>query len=399
MQEDSLNNNADGQMTMRSWFVIAVSFFLISSVFGLLMRMAPVIEGVNIDFRNTLHAHSHTALMAWGFLLIAGACRFLNPKMFSAPTAKKFLIISVLTNGVIAIAFFVQGYAAVSIAASTMHLITAYWFVFKILQTVKEFWWRAAGWFMLISSLGLWGIAPVMVLLEKSHPLYYLSVEFFLHFQLNGWFVAATFAVVKSQYKVVISPLNTWLFVVSVFFTYALYPAFEFGSYVLYVFNALGIMLQIPAIWQLVRAVVKEFNWRSVTGVLLFMGVFSLAVKALFQMVLIFPELASQLMANRSAVVAFIHVLLLGGVTFTVVSVLIKKDAMMNSAGWYAVILGFVLTEMLLLISAAFMFFKMKLAFDINGWLLYASVFIPAGIIWVLKNSTALFRGKNPLAE
>jgi hypothetical protein len=158
-------------------------------------------------------------------------------------------------------------------------------------------------------------------------------------------------------------------------------------------------MLQIPAIWQLVRAVVKEFNWRSVTGVLLFMGVFSLAVKALFQMVLIFPELASQLMANRSAVVAFIHVLLLGGVTFTVVSVLIKKDAMMNSAGWYAVILGFVLTEMLLLISAAFMFFKMKLAFDINGWLLYASVFIPAGIIWVLKNSTALFRGKNPLAE
>jgi hypothetical protein len=95
----------------------------------------PGLPGLAIDYRNLLHAHTHLALLGWvgnAFFALAGAL-FLDFKNTSAPR-RIFIVLQVALLGMLG-TFPWTGYAAPSIAFSTLHLAGTAWLGAKL--------WRA----------------------------------------------------------------------------------------------------------------------------------------------------------------------------------------------------------------------------------------------------------------
>src|SRR5690606_29378477 len=49
--------------------------------------------------------------------------------------------------------------------------------------------------FMILSTLGAWSLGIITNIEGKDSPLYLTAIQFFLHFQFNGWFVFGVLAI------------------------------------------------------------------------------------------------------------------------------------------------------------------------------------------------------------
>src|SRR5699024_12439929 len=86
-----------------------------------------------------------------------------------------------------------------SITFSTLFLFASYvfaWFVMKYIpeEFKSRFSWnliRTSLWYLVISSIGPWGIGAVMSTLGPESIWYKSSIYFYLHFQYNAWFIIA----------------------------------------------------------------------------------------------------------------------------------------------------------------------------------------------------------------
>ena len=95
------------------------------------------------------------------------------------------------------IAFPIQGYALFSIVFSTMHILLSYVFcrlVWKDSLRDKSPSQRlvlVSILFMILSTFGVWCLGPAVSTLGKQSAFYQIAIQFFLHFQFNGWFILA----------------------------------------------------------------------------------------------------------------------------------------------------------------------------------------------------------------
>ena len=126
--------------TKQSWLRIALLNLLITAILGILLRYAFVSEVSWLQFRPAMHGHSHVGMLGWIFLalytfLIHG---FLSEEKQRSPLYKRlfwglqFSVIGMM------IAFPIQGYAAVSIAFSTLHVLLSYGFVIAFFRDLSE---------------------------------------------------------------------------------------------------------------------------------------------------------------------------------------------------------------------------------------------------------------------
>src|SRR5699024_9557018 len=183
---------------IRPWMIISFSIFFIGAILGLLMRYMGI-GNVPLDYKYILHAHSHTALLGFGFIFIIGAFIFLLfPESSYHRIYKKLLLIHLLITIGMAISFLYQGYGPISITFSTIMLLISYSVSYYILRDYKKIKKKQPNrmiplsiYWYLFSTLPLWIMGPVMVFLGRDHPLYFLTIQFFLHLQFNGWFTFA----------------------------------------------------------------------------------------------------------------------------------------------------------------------------------------------------------------
>ncbi|WP_017730949.1 hypothetical protein [Nafulsella turpanensis] len=192
-------------MYRRSWIKIAVGFLLVATILGGFLRFLMFNPIAGIDFKNLLHAHSHVAFMGWIFnaLFVALLYSFI-PKDYEG--GKKyhqlFLAFQLSVLGML-FSFPVQGYGAVSITFSTLHIVfsvvLAVFFVRdknKIFPEKKplSLQFALAGiFFLLLSSFGPFALGYGMAN-NMGHDFTQLSIYFYLHFQYDGWFTFAIFA-------------------------------------------------------------------------------------------------------------------------------------------------------------------------------------------------------------
>src|SRR5690606_21113713 len=93
------------------------------------------------------------------------------------------------------VSFPIQGYGSVSIPFSTLHILCSYVFVVRFWRRLRSEnriatkFLRTALIFLVVSTIGLWSMGPLMALGMRGTALYYMSVQFYLHFQFNGWFL------------------------------------------------------------------------------------------------------------------------------------------------------------------------------------------------------------------
>jgi mono/diheme cytochrome c family protein len=390
-----------GSSLFQVWLGWSLGFFLVAALFGLAMRYFTVGElPAYIDYKNLLHTHSHVALLGWGYLTTSAALvYFFVPDQQKQKSYYPLVVLAILANLGMVLSFPVQGYGTYSIAASVLHMLVSFAFAFKFWKDIRKqpssdatqlaacsvLW-------MVVSSLGLLSIGPVGSLMGRLHPMFFISIQWFLHFQLNGWFVYAIFSILafRLAQKGKSLSLCNWDWAIlhgSLFLSFSLAVSWSTPIPGLLYINALAVVLQLIAYIRILRPVwsdlVSEENKTWIERLLL-LGIIFLFAKALVQSILILTPVAVIAYTIRMYVIGFIHLIMLGAMTFTISSVLLQKSLFSNSflakTGWMILVSGFVLTELLLFGQGTLLWIKAGFIPSFYILLFLASALLPLGL-------------------
>lgn len=390
----------------KTWMTWAVFFFFCAAIFGLAMRYFFIGEVPFFEYKHLLHAHSHVALLGWGYLLVTGLLTFSYVRSpLRLQIYKKILILTIIANLGMMLSFPFQGYGGFSIAFSTMHLVMSYVFAYFFFQDLKKSPSNTAKnliklsiiW-MLISSIGLWAIAPIGATLGRLHPLYFMSVQWFLHFQLNGWFVYALLGLLLAYLEtkgnfVTISPKILLALHSSLFLTYALSVAWSTPITGLLYLNGLGVILQVIAYFIILKPIIRHlYNVytfpKSWINSMLWIGIISLLAKALIQATLILPDVANIAYTIRNYVIGFVHLVMLGAITFGLGALALKNQWLSNSSlsktAWILLSIGFISSELLLLGQGTLLWAKLGFIPYYHLLIFVSSAFFPIGLSMML---------------
>ncbi|WP_332914519.1 hypothetical protein [Algoriphagus boritolerans] len=231
----SILSFSSGIQFRENWIRWAFGFFFLAVCLGLVMRSFHVVEIPYFEYRNILHAHSHLALLGWGHLMLVGGMVFgLVPEKNYIKAYKWLFLGTILSLLGMLFSFPFQGYGAISISFSTLHMLLTYGFAYKLLKVIQAREMtpatrliRLAIWFMVISTLGLWSLGPVSATLGRMHELYFMAIQWFLHFQLNGWFVLGVLGLIllffeEKGFRIEWPAYQEWILSSSVVLTFML---------------------------------------------------------------------------------------------------------------------------------------------------------------------------------
>ncbi|MCO6485496.1 MAG: hypothetical protein J5I41_06920, partial [Saprospiraceae bacterium] len=179
-------------------FRIGLGFFLVAALIGTLLRWAFVEEVSWLHYRYWVHAHSHVAMLGWLYLGLFA----LMVRVFAGEKARNYGLLAGMTGLSVAgmmIAFPVEGYGTWSITFSVLHSLLSYVFVFRLWKDQKatglaRLFLQGSLIFLVVSTLALWSMPIIMTQGLQGKAIYYMAVQFYLHFQFNGWFTFACFA-------------------------------------------------------------------------------------------------------------------------------------------------------------------------------------------------------------
>ena len=360
----------------KDWLIISLGLFFIASVFGVIMRLSWIVGSSFFEYKHFLHAHSHVAMLGWGFTSLAAAFIFLIIKETKyLKTYKYSLWLNTLAGIGMSVSFTIDGYGAFSTLFVTIHLIAAYIFAYIALKDLNKhppnsvrFLSKWAIYWMLVSTLGLLAIAPVSALLGKAHPLYYASVQFFLHFQFNGWFTYGILAILlfyfgKQKRPIDIDKRVLWLLQISLILTYALSVTWSTPEAILFYLDSVGVLLQVFSLGIIcyhIYLAIKDYEFKySFSKWLLIIGVLSIGIKILIQTTVAIPAIAKISYTIHNFVIGFIHLTMLGSFSLSMLAILIESSLLIVNKGMIVgvvlLILAFLGTE-ILLFGQGFMF-------------------------------------------
>lgn len=400
----------------RRGFRWALLAFAVAATIGAALRLIYVVEIPGMLFRPWLHAHSHVAMLGWLFpgLLIAlcGQEQEGMPRRFW-----RLMVLSQLLVMVMLVGFPLQGYGAVSITASVLQVMVGYGMVRTVWSRVHEWPQRGSGLlarlalvFQLVSTLGIWAMGPVMAGgLAGSEP-YYWSIQWFLHFQFNGWFWFAVMAIgsrwaEKQGVDVRLDSHTVVLWAVSALLTFALAIAWSERHWAVLAINSLGVLLQLAAAWRtfvlLRRAQVQMKSstspWmRALIGAALL----SMAIKVMAQATVAIPSVTDMALTLRNYVIGFIHLNTLGAASSILLAFAVMR-------GWVndhyrrvrialsSFLLGFLLSEALLFIQGSLFWAGLGMIPGYYELLFGASALLPIGL-WLLWSRSFHALGADP---
>lgn len=382
--------------------VICLINFLIASLMGLTLRYS-FINSVPINYRFLTHAHSHVAMLGWVYLMLFTLIvhYFIEEKK---PVYNKLFWLTEISVIGMMISFPIQGYAWASISFSTLHILCSYYFAYliwkqhKIKNVPARFLLKTSLLFMVISTLGVWCLGPAVSTLGQASAFYQIAIQFFLHFQFNGWFLIAVLAVFLHQIQLQDSEqfrLFFKLLIGATILTFSL-PIFWFAPHDFLLFiNGLGIFIQLAAIIIFLILIKPSFpgvlkNNSKLTIYLYSFAIFCFILKSVLQSLSLVPEFSKVIYEHRNFVIGFIHLSMLGVVTGFLFSFFVKNQFVSPAKGLnigvYTFILGFTLTEILIGFQGYKFYYGVGIIPHYYLLLFLFSVLLPLGIVLILFN-------------
>lgn len=339
-------------------------FLLFTAVLGCIMRFYSAGISTGLVFGNVLHAHSHTAMMGWVYIAMSTLfyLHFISQRGF-----KGLFVFTLLAVLGLMVSFILQGYGAVSIFFCVLHLFCTYLFTWKVLRELKGQdsqavqLLRIALYMLMGSTLGLWGIAPAMALSEDFPGLFSTSIQFYLHFQFNGFFYFGIVALFFSSQGITLSARRFSLFVAfsvwSTVLSFAVPLSWYFSGEHLYLMQLLGAGLQVLALVALLGRLRYNLDVSWPTKTLFYFAAASFFLKNTLPLFFVHADFIRLSHEIRSITIGYIHLLMLGMISGFLVFCMVKDrvlDGEAKSFKWGVALflLSFCLTEALLLLQS-----------------------------------------------
>lgn len=390
----------------KSWIIVCFFNFLIASLMGLLMRFYYLFPVKHINYGFLLHAHSHVAMLGWTYLLIyVLIVHFFIPKHKSSkPIYNQLFWLTEFSVVGMMISFPVQGYALFSIVFSTLHILLSYIFCglvwrdcCKGKRTDKKL-LLGAILFMILSTVGVWSLGPIISMVGKQGILYQIAIQFFLHFQFNGWFLLAVLALFLKQFKNEIDKEQFKVFFILLIVSTIATVAFPVSWYVknnlITGINAVGIVLQLIAFAYFYKMLKSQISWfkasLSATAKMVYgLAICSLFLKIIVQLLLLIPDIASSSHQIRGFVIGFIHLTTLGIITGFLFGILFQNkllsaNSSLVRSGVKCFIVGYIFTEIILFLQGGLFYFNIGLLPYYYESIFAASAFIVLGLILII---------------
>ncbi|WP_104734138.1 hypothetical protein [Hanstruepera ponticola] len=387
---------------LKKLVLVSLLNFLIAAIMGLLLRYS-FLGDLPINYRYLTHAHSHVAMLGWVYLML-----YTFYVYYFIPDKKpiynrlfwltEFAVIGMLLS------FPFQGYAAISITFSTLHILCSYYFVyliwkhFKSDSIVTKLLVRASLLFMLVSTLGVWCLGPAVSAFGKASAFYQIAIQFFLHFQFNGWFLIGVIAIFFHLLQIKNSKAFKHfyiLLIISTILTLALPVQWFTPHNSLFWINAIGITLQMIALillFKLINPQLSKFfiKQSSLTRNLFLFAIACLVLKIVLQFTALLPEFSQVVYEHRNFVIGFIHLTMLGVISGFLFALILQNNVVKFSKtmqfGVYLFILGFLLTELLIALQGYRYYIGEGIIAHYYLLLFLFSILLPLGISFLIIN-------------
>ncbi|MBT8228882.1 MAG: hypothetical protein KJO50_01385 [Bacteroidia bacterium] len=397
--------NGTQKYRLTNWTRAALISFIISALFGVIMRWAFVADLPDwVVFKNMRHTHSHVAMLGW---LYSGLYIFIvhTFKLNTHKYGSLFWWTQLSVLGML-VSFPLQGYGAVSITFSSFHIILSYVFILFVFQDLKKnkgseqkpsvTFLKTSLIFLFISTIGAWSLGPILLSSAGKSSLYYGAIQFFLHFQFNGWFIFAMIAIFLQLMhdKGVILPgknIDRFYFLLSIscILTFALAVTWSTPDKFIFWINSLGVIIQLCALLYLLKIIIPvkkpiKLKLNAFSFFLLGLAFLGLVLKIVVQTSVAVPYIATISYTMRNFVIGFIHLLMLGSISlflFGMINESMVKTNKKIKVGINILLAGFILSELLLFIQGVMLWMTKGFIPYYYEILLFASILMPLGVI------------------
>lgn len=362
-------------MNIKVYQLLKITVFnlFIVSFLGVLMRYKIAFYLPFLEQKNVQEAHSHFAFYGW----ITSAIYLFIYKILKETVSKEKLsgfyntiIINLFASYGILISFLYGGYYWLSIAFSSVALLSSFYILiiffknYKNLETRSKIWFLGGLFFAVFSSLGVFNLSFMKITHHISQNLYLSSTYFYLHFQYNGFFIFSCVGFfitilenLKISFKNFDNQLIFWLLFFSCVIGFGLSILWLELPIWLYSIIVLASFIQVIASVKLLTLVSK--NWHLIKEnftslerfIFIFVGVAFFA-KIVLQLASTIPAISQFAFGFRNIVIAYLHLILLMCITsFLILKLLISKFFRLNKIfilGIKLFLLGVFLNELVL---------------------------------------------------
>ena len=394
-------------LNSKLWLKTSIINLLLVAILGLLMRYKIGFEFPFLDQKHLQHSHSHFAFSGWiSHTLMVLMIGFLEYKIKKTEVQfiKKYnllLITNLICSYGMLISFIIQGYGAISILFSTSSIVIACVFTFFYFKDLKlishedlsKNWFKASLFFNVISSLGTFALAYMMVSKNIQQNEYLSSIYFYLHFQYNGWFFFACMGLLISFLQLkkaenLFFNKTFWLFFVSCIPAYFLSTLWLKLPTWIYVLTLLSALVQTITWFKFLYVIIKLKNnflekYPLVLRYILFFVGVALSLKFILQLGSTIPALSQLAFGFRPIVIAYLHLVLLAIISlFLLFYIYANQFITFNKQIKNGIIIfsvGVLLNEIILAIQGIASFSYTLIPF-VNEMLFGAAIILVSGI-------------------
>jgi len=382
---------------------------------GVILRSKIVFSLPLVNYNHLLEAHSHFTFGGWVTPVLTTLFIYeLLPESISQRLVYQWLqgSIAICAWGMLA-AFAVQGYGAISIIISLCFVLVTYLFGFIFIRDLVRT--KLASYVkllaltsilcLILSSSGVIIITYIYIT-QSFDAIFYRDALFtYLHFQYNGFFTLAIFAILFNLIEKR-TPVNAkrnirWfsiLLCVSVVPSLFLSFLWRDPNFWLRLVAITGSILMLLSFYlflicaRLFRTIYKEET--LILRFLIFLSMGSFMLKVFLQSFTIFPLIGDAIFGNRPIIMGFLHLVFLGFVTIFILAYFIKKGILLSQIKWTAT--AAVIFAIAVILNEVFLISQGFATMFINGssifpWLLWATgilLFIGSILIAIARFKT-----------
>ena len=397
-------------MKLTFWLRFSVFNLFIVALLGVMMRYKIAFSLPWVDQKHVQESHSHFAFYGWLTMCIYVLIMRYLQRVLSHVSVKKYeklVVVNLFAAFGMLVSFIYGGYFWLSIVFSTLALLIGFVFFFLLLNDMKgvkehsKIWFLSALFFAVLSSIGVFYLAYMMVNGNINQDFYLASTYYYLHFQYNGFFIFSCigfllFSLREAGVQISEKQNNTlfWAMFLGCMIGYGLsvlwmdLPLWVFAVIVLgtlsQTFGALKLYLLVKGCWEKL-----VLHWSPMQRFVLIFAGFAFAVKILLQLGSNIPAVNQFAFGFRNIVIAYLHLVLLMCISTFLVSQILATNYFQISKnlliGLKLFLLGVFLNEAVLGIMGIFSI-KYILVPHSAYALLVCSVLMMAAVLWMLLN-------------